>query len=146
MSRWRRFSLYGACLGILGTGAVWLYAHYFMRTVDSFGFEGPHPAEKWSLIAHAAVSFYGLWWFGLLWPNHIYKSWRARIRRMTGGILFGCIAWLSVTGCALYYIGEEFWRGWVSVLHWTVGIAAAAMFGVHLKTRSPRSNSRSQNT
>ena len=139
LSRLRRYSLYFASAGICATGVVWLYAHYFLESVDSFGFAGPHPAEKWSLIAHAGVAFYGIWWFGLLWPNHIYKSWKARIRRATGGVLFGCVAWLTLTGYALYYIGSERWRSWFSILHWVVGLAAAAAFAVHLRTRSPRS-------
>ncbi len=141
MSRGRRHSLYWASFGVLASGLVWLYVHYFMQEVDSFGFEGPHPAEKWALIAHAVCSFYGLWWFGLLWPGHIYKSWRARIRRWSGGILFACLAWLTATGCALYYIGSETVRSWTSLLHWVAGIICALAFAVHLKTRSPRSGS-----
>jgi hypothetical protein len=138
MSRVRRYSLYGVSLAICLSGLIWLYVHFFMRTTDSFGFEGPHASEKWSLIFHAVVSFYGVWWFGMLWPNHVTKSWRARIRKGTGGVLFGILAWLILTGCALYYIGDEQWREWTSIAHWTMGIAAAVAFGVHLKTRSPR--------
>src|SRR5690348_8922556 len=107
MSRGRRFRLYAVSIGTWCTGIAWLLFHYFVKTVDSFGFEAPHPAEKWSLITHALVSFYALWWFGLLWPNHIKSSWKLHIRRGTGGLLFGCVAWLTVTGCALYYIGSD---------------------------------------
>lgn len=139
MSRLRRYSLYLVSGCVCLSGASWLYAHYLLQAVDSFGFEGAHPAEKWSLIAHAALSFYGMWWFGMLWPNHITKSWKAQIRRVTGGILFGCIAWLMLTGCALYYIGSETWRSWFSILHWAIGVAVAVAFIVHLRTRSPRS-------
>jgi hypothetical protein len=139
MARWRRYSLYWASLGVLITGLVWLYVHYFLRSIDSFGFEGPHPMEKWALIAHAVCAFYGLWWFGLLWPNHIYKSWRARIRRLSGGALFACVVWLTLTGLALYYLGTEALRSFTSLLHWIGGLVCAAAFFVHLKTRSPRS-------
>ena len=138
MQRRRRLSLYWTSAAVLVTGLVWLYVHYFMEAVDSFGFEGAHPAEKWALIAHAICSFYGLWWFGLLWPTHIYKGWRAGIRRWSGGTLFGCVSWLTITGVTLYYIGQEWLRQWVSLLHWIAGIACAVAFAVHLKSRSPR--------
>jgi len=126
MSRARRFKTVRREPRVWCTGVVWLLFHYFVKTVDRFGFEAPHPAEKWSLISHAFVSFYALWWFGLLWPNHVKSSWKLHIRRGTGGVLFGCTAWLTVTGCALYYIGSDFWRFWTSILHWTIGLAALA--------------------
>lgn len=77
-------------------------------------------------------------WFGLLWSNHVTKSWKAHIRRATGGLLFGCTAWLALTGCALYYIGSQTWRSWISILHWSIGLGALAAFLLHLWTRTPR--------
>jgi hypothetical protein len=138
MSRGRRFRLYTVSIASWCTGVVWLLFHYFVKTVDRFGFEAPHPAEKWLLISHALVSFYALWWFGLLWPNHIKSSWKLHIRRGTGGLLFGCMAWLCVSGCALYYIGSDFWRSWTSILHWAVGVGALFAFVLHLLTRTAR--------
>jgi hypothetical protein len=138
MSRTRRLRLYAVSLACWCTGVAWLPVHYFVRTVDRFGFEAPHPAEHWFLVAHAMSSFYVIWWFGLLWPNHIKGSWRLHIRRGTGGVLFGCTAWLILTGCALYYLGSDVLRSWTSVLHWAVGLAALVAFVVHLLTRTPR--------
>lgn len=138
MSHTRRVRLYVVSLACWCSGLAWLLFHYFMSSVDRFGFQAPHPGEKWSLIAHAIVSFYAIWWFGLLWPNHIKASWRLHIRRITGGVLFGCVAWLIATGCALYYIGSDRLRSWTSVLHWAVGLAALAAFLVHLMTRTSR--------
>ena len=138
MPKRRRYSLYGVSLAVWLTGAVWLIFHYFVKQVDNFGFEAPHPAEKWSLIVHAGFSFYVLWWFGMLWPNHIKKSWKTHVRRGTGGTLFGFAAWLTLTGYALYYLGSDVWRSWVSVLHWAVGLGALVAFMLHLLTRTPR--------
>ena len=138
MSSARRWVLYGTSLAVWLTGAVWLIFRYFIQATDSFGFASPHPAQKWWLIGHAVTSFYGLWWFGLLWPNHVKKSWKAHIRRWTGGVIFGCTAWLALSGCALYYIGNEEVRSWFSLSHWVVGLAALVAFVVHLRTRTPR--------
>lgn len=138
MSSYRRLALYATSLAVWGTGALWLAFHYFLQEVDSFGFEVPHAGEKWTLIAHALVSFYAIWWFGLLWSNHIKAGWKTRVRRVSGGILFVAITWLALSGYLLYYIGSEAWRSWASVLHWTVGLAAVAAFMFHLLTRTPR--------
>jgi hypothetical protein len=100
-----------------------------------YGFQSVHPGEKWSLIGHAAASFYALWMFGVLWPNHIKMGWRMRGRRPTGGTLFGVLCWLILSGFGLYYLGSDHWRSWTSLLHWAVGLAALPVFLFHMLTR-----------
>ena len=132
MPRARRLTLYAVSLSVWGSGCVWLLLHYFVHSVDRLGFETPHPAEKWSLVAHAFASFYAMWWFGVLWTGHVKRGWKARIRRGTGGSLFGVWLWLAVTGYALYYVVSDTWRARTSILHWTVGLAALGAFLFHL--------------
>lgn len=139
LPRRRRLTIYVVSIGVWITGAVWLLFHYFVREVDKFGFENAHPAEKWWLIGHAAFALMAVWLFGVLWPGHVKKSWHQKIRRGTGGALFGVTAWLTLTGLALYYIGSDAWRSWTSILHWTVGLAGLGVFAFHLLTRTPRS-------
>lgn len=134
----RRLTTYGISIGVWVTGAVWLIYHYFIRAVDSFGFENPDPNQRWWLIAHAVFSFAAVWMFGVLWPNHVKKSWKQKIRRGSGGTLFGVTLWLTLTGIALYYIGSDAWRSWTSILHWAVGLAALGVFVYHLVTRNSR--------
>jgi hypothetical protein len=135
LSRTRRRTLYGISVGVWVTGAVWLVYHYFIRSVDQFGFENAHPHQQWWLIAHAAFGCWALWMFGVLWPGHVKAGWRMKSRRLSGGTLFGVVAWLTLTGLALYYIGSTQWRSWTSIAHWAVGLAAAAAFLLHLPTR-----------
>jgi hypothetical protein len=132
----RRITLYIVSAGVWLTGAVWLLYHYFIRTVDNFGFENPDPNQRWWLIAHAVFSLAAVWLFGVLWPNHVKKSWNQNVRRWSGGSLFGVILWLSVTGLALYYIGSDDWRAWTSFAHWVPGLAALLLFLYHLLTRA----------
>jgi hypothetical protein len=138
MPRGRRFTLYAVALSVWGSGCVWLLLHYFTHSVDRLGFETPHPAEKWVLIAHAFASFYAMWWFGVLWTGHIKRGWNSRIRRGTGGTLFGFWLWLAVTGYALYYVVSDTWRDRTSILHWTVGLIALGAFLVHLYVHRSR--------
>jgi hypothetical protein len=134
----RRLNIYGIAIGVWVTGAVWLVYHYFVRTIDNFGFENVHPHQQWWLIAHAVFSFAAVWMFGVLWPNHIKKGWKLNTQRLTGGSLFGVITWLTLTGLALYYIGDDALRSWTSILHWGVGLAGLAVFLIHLRTGPSR--------
>lgn len=117
------------------TGLSWLYAAYLLSAEDEFGFQLPHPLQHWSLVAHGVTSFAALWGFGMLWSQHVLTGWRARRKRITGGVLFGCVAWLAISGCALYYLGSEQWRSWTSLAHWTVGLVAVSMFIAHYLAR-----------
>lgn len=132
MARNRRSWIYAVALAVWCTGAVWLWFHYFVKSVDSLGFEVPHPVEKWSLIAHALVSSYAIWWFGTLWNDHIKAGWKAGVQRWSGGTLVGFVSWLAMTGYPLYYIVNDTWRDRVSLLHWTMGLGAVAAFLLHL--------------
>ena len=71
LSRTRRRTLYGISVGVWVTGAVWLVYHYFVRSIDQFGFENAHPHQQWWLVAHAAFGCWALWMFGVLWPGHV---------------------------------------------------------------------------
>ncbi len=126
------------------TGAVWLLFHYFVRVTDDFGFENPHPQQQWWLIGHAASALYATWLFGVLWPGHVIRGWKAGLKRRTGGTLFGFTAWLALTGLALYYIGDATLRSWTSLAHWIAGLAAILPFLLHRRAqRGDRSSASS---
>lgn len=128
---WQRRAVYGLGAAVWLTGAVWLVFKYLVRSVDAFGFENPHPQQALWMIAHALASLLGLWLFGLLWQQHIARGWTARLRRPSGGTLFVLIAWLALSGCALYYIGDDGLRQWTSLGHWTVGLGGLVVFLLH---------------
>ena len=128
---WQRRAVYSVGAAVWLTGAVWLIFKYFVTVTDEFGFQNPHPQQPLWMIAHAAVSLSGLWLFGLLWHHHIARGWEYRLRRSTGGTLFGLIAWLAITGCALYYIGDDTARSWTSLAHWTIGLGTLGAFLLH---------------
>ena len=131
----RRNTLYVVSIGTLATGVIWLVFQYFVRVVDQFGFENPHPQQRWWLIAHAVFSFVAVWMFGALWSDHIVRGWRAKLRRKSGGTMFGLGVWLTLTGCALYYVGSDFWRSLTSFAHWIPGVATLAVFLIHFRKK-----------
>jgi hypothetical protein len=113
------------------TGAAWVAFHYFVRVTDAYGFSNEHPLQHWWLVAHASLSLGALWLFGVLWPGHVLPNWRARLSRVTGGLLFGLVVWFAVSGLALYYIGADRLRGWTSTAHWVSGLLALVPFLIH---------------
>lgn len=138
LPRGRKNAIYAISSGVWCTGGLWLIYHYFVRQTDGFGFEGPHPLEKWWLIAHAAFGVWAVWMFGLLWPNHIKLGWTTRTRWISGGTLFLAVAWLTLSGFLLYYLGSDRWRSWTSLGHWILGLAGPVAFFLHLPFRGLR--------
>jgi hypothetical protein len=127
----RRRAVVWVSVAVWATGVVWLLFKYFVRVTDEFGFDNPHPWQRAWLIAHAFAALAALWLFGVLWRGHVVRGWTLRERRPTGGTLFGVTVWLTLTGCALYYIGSDSLRAWTSFAHWIPGVAALALFLVH---------------
>ena len=133
LPRRRRLTVYALSIAVWLTGAVWLYFKYFVRVTDEFGFDNEHPQQGWWMIAHAFASFGFIWIFGVLWPVHVKSGWKKKLRRPTGGTLWGITVWLTLSGCALYYIGNDAARSWVSILHWALGLGALVVFLLHFR-------------
>jgi hypothetical protein len=126
----RRHAVHMVGLGVWLSGATWLLFHYFAPSGGEFG-ATTHPLEPWALKLHGAFAFAALWICGLLWGVHIVNGWSTRLRRGTGGALFGALAWLILSGYLLYYLGDETLRPAVSLLHWTIGLAVPIAFIAH---------------
>jgi hypothetical protein len=115
------WSVYAVCFGVWASGALWLLLHYFFIEQTDFGLTH-HPLEHWSLVAHGAFAFASLWLVGFLWGTHVVKRWRLRRHRKTGGVLFGVMCLLILTGYLLYYLSSDEWRASTSYVHWIIGL------------------------
>jgi hypothetical protein len=65
----------------------------------------------------------------------VVRGWKAGMRKPSGGTLFGVLVWLTISGCALYYLGSDEWRSWTSLAHWIPGLAASVVFVVHFRNK-----------
>jgi len=133
--------LYGISAVVLGSGIGWLVDHYFFAGPSDFG-DAHAPFEPWWLRLHGAAAMAALVVLGSLFPGHIARAWRLRLNRRSGLAMLSVVGLLVVTGWALYYLGDEETRGWISVVHWAVGLAAAAGLALHVwlgkrQTRRP---------
>lgn len=131
LERWHRFCVYGVLAALLASGAAWLIARYFMRPVSQFG-ETIHPLEPWAMKLHGAAAMAALFFVGSLLHLHIRRALKAGRNLVTGWSMMATLLFLAVTGYGLYYIAGEADRPVWSLLHWTIGLAGALLFVLHI--------------
>jgi hypothetical protein len=118
------------CLGLLLwlSGVGWLIVHY--GPVDTIA--GAHPAEPGWLRLHGAAVIGFLVVFGALLPGHVRRGWRQGQNRGSGLAVISVTAVLTVSGYGLYYLVNDTWRAWTSVIHWAVGVPGGILLAVHV--------------
>jgi len=127
-ARHRRW-LYAALAFAWATGALWVFAHFALGT----GAEGErHPLEAWALKLHGAAAFGFLVALGSMFAQHIPRAWYLRRNVASGICTLSVAAFLVATGYALYYFALDEAHAVVSTLHWSVGLAAIALFWLHV--------------
>ena len=131
LSTGHRRWVYWSAAGLLASGALWLVFHYFVRTRGEFG-DTAHPLEIWWLRLHGGCAMLALVVMGSLLPVHVRRGWHQR-KNLFAGCMLGALALLLIaTGYALYYIGDEVTRPWISALHWGVGLGAPLVLIWHV--------------
>lgn len=123
--------LYLSSVLLLISGGGWLAAHYFLHGPADFP-GAPHPSEPWWLRLHGAAAMGFLMAFGALLLQHVRSGWRQHVNRPTGIVMLAVVGTLILTAYGLYYFGDDRVRAFVSLAHWTIGLAAAAALPVHV--------------
>ena len=83
---------------------------------------------------HGAAAMASMVLFGALLARHVPAGWTARANRTSGTALLAGSLWLLASGYVLYYSGSEVLRGFASQTHFWVGVAFAAVFGLHRRS------------
>jgi xanthine/uracil permease len=130
LPRWQEWSVYATLGALIATGIAWLLFDWFVRVNGEFGPEH-HPAEHWTLIAHGVAAYAFLIIGGAMIPVHITLGWNTRRNLKSGLTLASTCLVLAVTALALYYLGDEISRNWVSIIHWVVGLIAVPALLIH---------------
>jgi hypothetical protein len=132
LSRRHRRWLYLCSVLLFATGSGWLIAHYGLRAPDLAADGLPQPSEAWWLRLHGAAQLGFLIAFGALLPEHILHGWRQRVNVSSGVVVISVVIALTLTGYGLYYASGDRLRQWVSVMHWSIGLASAALLVWHI--------------
>jgi len=132
ISRPHRLTLYAVSMVLLVSGGAWAWIHH----LDEAGRASDllRQTKPWLLKAHgyAAVGFVLL--LGTLIPVHIRHSWHARKNRLNGAFFLSAVGLLTLSGYALYYLGDESWRNGASQFHIWLGLAAPILLFFHIRT------------
>ena len=105
------------------TGTVWLYIRYCLKTQGQFDFQ--------MLRIHGAAAMGFLIIFGAI-LYHIKPGWRQKRQRPSGlSLIVSCIV-LILTGWGLYYLGNDDWRNWTSIIHCVLGLGLPGIVFIHV--------------
>jgi hypothetical protein len=115
--------LYATGAVALASGVVWLIAR------DPFR---PRLASA-AMEIHGAAAMALLVLIGAVSALHAPSGWREGRNRWSGAVVATAMAVLTLTGFLLYYLGDEQARAFASIVHWVIGLAGAALLGLHVR-------------
>ena len=113
------------------SGALWLLYHYFLAVNGPFG-PMPNPLEQWWLRLHGLSLLIALLAVGSVLPHHAHRAWTLKRNRLLGLGLLSVLAWLALTGYALYYFATDSNQRWLPLLHWVPGLALPLLLLMHV--------------
>jgi len=130
LRREHRWSIYSVGLALLISGFAWARLHH----LDEGGIAGDPWREfkPWLMKVHgfAALGFVLL--LGTLLPVHVRHSWHARRNRANGTFFLSSVGILTLTGYALYYLGDEKLRALCSDVHFWLGAGIPLLLIWHI--------------
>ena len=116
---------------VIISGFLWLYFDFFIRVETEFSLQ-VHPLQNTFLILHGSSSIIFLIALGSVLPVHIFKAWKTKNNRLSGGFFLLLFTILILTGIGLFYSAVEDNRRILSVLHWVIGILFPIFFVIHI--------------
>ena len=131
LSKVHEFIIYLIAVIVIISGFLWLYFDFFIRVETEFSLL-VHPLQNTFLILHGSSSMIFLIALGSVLPIHVFKAWKTKNNRLSGGIFLLLFTILILTGIGLYYSGVEENRQLLSILHWVIGILFPIFFVIHI--------------
>ncbi|MGH7953346.1 MAG: hypothetical protein ACREFE_15740 [Limisphaerales bacterium] len=128
--RWCRRLLYTVSLTLLlsGIGFAWI------QHLDQEGRAGDTLLQiKTKLIAvHGFSAMFFVLLLGTLLVSHIQRAWLGRKNRPNGVLFLSAVGLLTLSGYALYYLGNESLRDADAQFHLWLGVVTPALLGWHI--------------
>ena len=131
LSKIHEYIIYLISVIVTISGFVWLYFDFFVRVETEYSLQ-VHPMQNIFLIMHGTSSLIFLILLGSVLPIHVYKAWKIKNNRLSGGFFLLLFTILILTGIGLFYSAVEDNRRILSVLHWVIGILFPIFFVIHI--------------
>ena len=124
-----RRALYVAVTLMFVTGVVWLAADWQKSSPQGDVWQ---TTAAWLLMVHGGGAMATLMLLGALVPLHVYRGWRAKRNRMSGGVMATVNAVLIATSFGLYYVASDAIRPWMSDIHIGGGFCLPLLLLLHI--------------
>ena len=131
LNKVHEYIIYIISVIVIISGFLWLYFDFFIRVETEFSLQ-VHPLQNTFLILHGSSSIIFLIALGSVLPVHIFKAWKTKNNRLSGGIFLLLFTILILTGIGLFYSAVQDNRRILSVLHWIIGILFPIFFLIHI--------------
>src|SRR5262245_60414857 len=112
LSRRHRLTFYACCLLLFVSGGAWAWANHLDESARAG--ESLRLLKPWLLKIHGFSAMGFVLLLGTLLPGHVRRSWHAKKNRKNGAFFLVSVSLLTLSGYALYYLGDERWRNAMS--------------------------------
>jgi hypothetical protein len=131
LTRGHRLTLYCVSLILLFSGIAWAWIHQ----LDDTGHAGSalRQTNTYLIAVHGLAAMAFVLLLGTLLPGHVRRAWRARKNQRQGAFFLAAITALTLSGYALYYLGDEGWRKSASRFHLWLGLIAPVLLFWHIR-------------
>jgi hypothetical protein len=133
-----RLTIYVVFGGVWLTGCLWLALHMYFETPDEFGV-ARHPWEPTLLWVHGVLSIALAYVFGWIMARHASEAWRQHKRRISGGLLTGVAAVLSISGFLLFFSTSDALQLQTARVHEVIGVLVTLFAIEHWRVLNGRS-------
>jgi hypothetical protein len=130
ISRRHRFLLYTASLVLFLSGISWAWIQH----LDEAGRAGDGLVrmKPWLIAVHGFSAMLFVLLLGTLLVGHVRRAWHARKNRKNGVFFLTAVCLLTLSGYALYYLGDENWRSATSNIHLWLGVVMPMLLLLHI--------------
>ena len=132
LSRRHRLTLYSASLLLFVSGAAWAWENHLDETARAG--EALRRLKPWLLKMHGFSAMGFVLLLGTLLPGHVRRAWHAHKNRGNGAFFLAAVSLLTLSGYALYYLGDEDWRDGVGKFHLWLGITGPLLLICHMRS------------
>lgn len=88
--------------------------------------------KTWLIAVHGFSAMTFVLLLGTLLVSHVRRAWHARKNRPNGTFFLTTVSLLTLSGYALYYLGDESGRAAVSQFHLWLGVVAPVLLFWHI--------------
>jgi hypothetical protein len=132
-----RAAVYAIFGGVWASGCVWWALRQFFAVADEFG-TTRHPWEPTTAWLHGVFATATAFLFGWVMARHGSEGWQQRKRRVSGGLLTGVVAVLSISGFALFFLTDADWQSNAARVHEALGLLVTALAIEHWRASNGR--------